>query len=98
MKKYIEETRSEGALVINIMFNPATGQPGNKDSPFVNIQMNMPGSNMPQGSWPAAQKSCLQEMKEDEPDWQGPGHTYGPLAPGVSLMERCVPRDAMQHH
>lgn len=94
LKKYIEETRSEGALVINIMFNPATGQPGNKDSPFVNIQMNMPGSNMPQGSWPAAQKSCLQEMKEDEPDWQGPGHAFAMFAPGVRLTERFV-RDAM---
>jgi hypothetical protein len=51
---------------------------------------------MKQGTWPAAQKSMLETMKEDEPDWQGPGHIFAGFAPGKSLMDRWVPpRDAM---
>eukprot|EP00985_Skeletonema_marinoi_P008822 scaffold4031_cov129-Skeletonema_marinoi.AAC.3 len=96
LKRYIEETRADGALTINVMFNPATGQPGDKEATFLNVQINMPGSCMKQGSWPAAQKSMLETMKEDDPDWQGPGHIFAGFAPGKSLMDRWVPpRDAM---
>ena len=95
MKTYIDQTRSEGALTINVMFNPATGQPGDKEAPFMNVQMNMPGSCMKDGTWPAAQKSMLADMKVDDPDWLGPGHTFaGCLVPGTSLMERFPHTDA----
>ena len=42
----------------------------------MNIQMSMSGRFMSQGSWSPPQKIMVQNMKEDDPDWQGPGHIF----------------------
>lgn len=94
-ESFFNEHRSNGDLIVNVIFNPATGQPGEQGAAMMNIQMSMPGKGMPQGKWPAAQEDMMQTMKEDDPDWKGPGHVFAGLPPGKSLMERYPPRDAM---
>lgn len=85
---YIEKTKKKGGIVVSIQFHPATVQPGDKEAPLMFVRADR---FLPEG-WPTAQKIMLEDMKRNDPNWLGPGHTYaGFFAPGQRLSDKCPP-------
>lgn len=85
---YIEKTKKKGGIVVSIQFHPATAQPGDKEAPLMFVRAD----RFLRGGWPAAQKDMLEEMRGNDPNWLGPGHTYaGFFKPGHRLSDKCPP-------